>query len=540
MNVSSSSSSSTSSLGNTSLKGFGGLASGLDRDALIEQLTLNTNNKITKTKQNITKQEWRQEAYRSITDQMIDMEDDYLSYSGKTSIVNNDLYAKSVITTTGNSSSAALLSATGSSNLLDYVSVKGVSQLASSAVRTSGKMNEISTGKTASASSKLSDLGFSQDDISGMTINGKSFELTGESSVNDLVNAINKSDAGVKATFVSSTGQLMLFDKTTGSESKIELNDKANAIFGGEGSNYTAGKDAEMYVSYGGSDPVKVTSHTNTFNVDGLKITASGTFGDIEVDGDGKVTNYDANASVSFTASANVDKATERVKNFIEAYNKLVDEVNTHVTTRPAKGYDPLTEEQEDEMTEKEIEKWTDKAKEGILYNDSEVRNLAYEFHGMMNDILNGGINYNDLESIGITLSSDHADGGQLSFDEEKFRKAMETDADKVANIMCGTENSTGFGSTINKQMTPYATRYSSRNGNSYGRLVEVAGSDKLVATKNKNEIYSKIKGFNEDLDKWKDKLQLERDRYIKQFSNLETLINSMNTQSSYLSSLSY
>ena len=73
-----------------------------------------------------------------------------------------------------------------------------------------------------------------------------------------------------------------------------------------------------------------------------------------------------------------------------------------------------------------------------------------------------------------------------------------------------------------------------------YGRLIEVAGSDKLVATKNKNEIYNKIKGYNEELDKWKDKLEMERDRYIKQFSNLETLINSMNSQSSYLSSLSY
>ena len=118
--------------------------------------------------------------------------------------------------------------------------------------------------------------------------------------------------------------------------------------------------------------------------------------------------------------------------------------------------------------------------------------------------------------------------------------RSMETDPDKVSNIMCGTENSSGFGSTINNQMTPYATRYASRNGNSYGRLIEVAGSDKLVATKNQNEIYNKIKGYNEELDKWKDKLEMERDRYIKQFSNLETLINSMNTQSSYLSSLSY
>lgn len=538
MNVSSSSSS-TSSLGNTSLKGFGGLASGLDRDALIEQLTLNTNNKITKTKQNITKQEWRQEAYNSITNQLMDMEDDFLSYSGKTSIVNNDLYAKSVITTQGNSSSAALLTASGGSNLLDYVSVKGVSQLASSASFTSHQLTT-EAGK-ASASSKLGDLtGFSGEDISSMTINGKSFDVTADSTINDLVKEINKSDAGVKATYVESTGQLMFFDKSTGAESKIKLNEQAEAMFGGEGSNSTPGKDAEMYVSYGGSDPVKITSHTNTFNVDGLKITANGTFGDIKVGYDGKVTSYDANASVSFTASANADKATEQVKKFIEAYNKLVEEVNTHVTTKPAKGYDPLTTEQEDEMTEKEIEKWNEKAKQGILYNDNEVRDLAFEFHGMMNDIMNAGIKYSDLESIGITLSSDHADGGQLSFDEDKFRKAMETDAEKVERIMSGSEDNTGFGAVINKQVTPYATRYASRNGNSYGRLVEVAGSEKLSATKQKNQIYDKIKEYNSELDKWKDKLQMERDRYIKQFSNLETLINSMNTQSSYLSSLSY
>ncbi len=538
MNVSSSSSS-TSSLGNTSLKGFGGLASGLDRDALIEQLTLNTNNKITKTKQNITKQEWRQEAYNSITNQLMDMEDDFLSYSGKTSIVNNDLYAKSVITTQGNSSSAALLTASGGSNLLDYVSVKGVSQLASSASFTSHQLTT-EAGK-ASASSKLGDLtGFSGEDISSMTINGKSFDVTADSTINDLVKEINKSDAGVKATYVESTGQLMFFDKQTGEESKIELNETAQRLFGGDGSNSTNGKDAEMYVSYGGSDPVKITSHTNTFNVDGLKITANGTFGDIEVGDDGKVTSYDANASVSFTASANADKATEQVKKFIEAYNKLVDEVNTHVTTKPASGYDPLTTEQEDEMTEKEIEKWNEKAKQGILYNDNEVRDLAFEFHGMMNDIMNAGIKYSDLESIGITLSSDHADGGQLSFDEDKFRKAMETDAEKVERIMSGSEDNTGFGAVINKQVTPYATRYASRNGNSYGRLVEVAGSEKLSATKQKNQIYDKIKEYNSELDKWKDKLQMERDRYIKQFSNLETLINSMNTQSSYLSSLSY
>ncbi len=528
------SSSSTSSLGNTSLRGFSGLASGLDRDALIEQLTLNTSTKIATIKQNITKQEWRQEAYNSLTGQMLDMEDNYLSYSGNTSIVNNDLYTKSVITANGNSSSASLLKATGNSAVLEYVSIKGVSQLASSAYYTSQSFKV--DGKNASKSTKLADLGFTDDKLSGMTINGTSFSVTSESKVSDLVNAINNSDAGVKATFIESTGSFMFFDKDTGESSNVELNDEAKNMFKGD---LTAGKDTIMYVSYGGSDPVAVKSSSATVNVDGLKITASGVFGDIQTNSDGKVISFDAGASVSFTASANVDKATERVKDFIEAYNKLVEEVNTAVTTRPNKDYTPLTEEQEDEMTETEIEKWNKKAKEGLLYNENEVRDFADTLHSMMTSILGSGISYSDLESIGITISDDYVDGGKLKFDEDKFRSAMETDAEKVETIMCGGEDSKGFGSVINSQFSPYATRYASRNGKSYGRFIETAGSDKLAHTAKNNQVYKQIEEYNEQLEKWKSKLKTEEDRYIKQFSNLEKLINSMNSQANYLASLS-
>ena len=62
--LSSSSVSGSNSLGNTSLRGFGGLASGIDRDAIIEQMTLSTNTKIESQKSNMTKLQWKQEAYR--------------------------------------------------------------------------------------------------------------------------------------------------------------------------------------------------------------------------------------------------------------------------------------------------------------------------------------------------------------------------------------------------------------------------------------------------------------------------------------------
>ena len=52
--------SSTSSLGNTSLRGFGGMASGIDRDAIIEKMTLGTTTKISNRKKEVTKLQWKQ------------------------------------------------------------------------------------------------------------------------------------------------------------------------------------------------------------------------------------------------------------------------------------------------------------------------------------------------------------------------------------------------------------------------------------------------------------------------------------------------
>ena len=78
-----------SGLGNTSLRGYGGMASGIDRDALIEQMTLGTTTKINNKKNEITSLQWKQEAYQSVIDKIIDMEDKYFSYSSTTSLIDS-------------------------------------------------------------------------------------------------------------------------------------------------------------------------------------------------------------------------------------------------------------------------------------------------------------------------------------------------------------------------------------------------------------------------------------------------------------------
>lgn len=380
------------------------------------------------------------------------------------------------------------------------------------------------------------------EELQKMTINGvsgKDLNITANTTVNQFMNAINKNaNIGVKATYLSSTNQFALIATETGSGRTIDLEEAANTIFGGT---FKEGQNAEMAVSYGGIETV-VESSTNTFNLEGMKVTVSGTFGSYEKAADGTIDSdsIDRTKAVTFSAKADVDAATERVKAFIEAYNALVSKVDKEMSTRPDSDYGPLTDEQKDEMDDTSIENWEKKAKEGLLFGDSNLRGLSDDLQTVIVSLINNGINTNDLESIGITMGGMYEEGGKLNFDEAKFRQAMEEDPDKVADIICGGGDvKTGLAETIGNKLGTYATRFSYKHNGSNGSLVEVAGTEKISSSLTKCQIYNQLKEMQEAIEKLKSALTVEQDRYIKQFTTMEQMISQMNSQSSYLSSLS-
>jgi flagellar hook-associated protein 2 len=166
------------------------------------------------------------------------------------------------------------------------------------------------------------------------------------------------------------------------------------------------------------------------------------------------------------------------------------------------------------------------------------------DMQGIFTKMLNNGASYEDLKEIGITYAEDWGDGGTLVFDEAKFKTAMENDPEKVSNIFAGGGNvKKGLIDTIDEALIPYATRYGSKNDNgngkgSYGRLIDIAGSEKKPTTLMENEIYKELQRMQETIDSLNERLKMEQDRYISQFTTMESLLNKMNTQSSYLSQL--
>ena len=298
-------------------------------------------------------------------------------------------------------------------------------------------------------------------------------------------------------------------------------------------------------MDYGSGELVKMERSSNTFNLEGMNVTVSGVFGSVKETTPGVYQTADPSAVVTFSAKADVEGVTEKVKSFFEDFNTIVKEINGHVTTRPDSSYGPLTDEQKDEMNETSIENWEKKAKEGLLYNDSTIRSLSMDVQNIFVELMNNGASYDDLKKIGITYSDDYTDGGTLVFDESAFKSAMESDPDLVSNIFTGGGNvKKGLMEVVDDTFTPYATRYASKNATdggkgSYGQLIEIAGSEKKPTTLQKNQIYDQLKTMQEMLETLQSRLKTEQERYISVFTKMETMINQFNSQDSYLSNIS-
>lgn len=389
-------------------------------------------------------------------------------------------------------------------------------------------------------------------DSGTFAIGGQSIAVRKDDKISDVLKDINDANIlhdgkVVTAEFDEESRSFVLKadgkDVTKDLLSKAGVSDEAKAFFADRNEAYMVkGQDAIIDVSYGNGVTVSMERASNTFDLEGMTVTVSGVFGGEYVQGaDGKeVWKADTSAGVSFSAKADVDKVTEKVKKFFEDFNAIVTEVNTQVTTRPDSSYGPLTDEQKDEMNETSIENWEKKAKSGLLFNDSTMRDLSMDIQSVYTKLMKQtGLSYEDLKELGISYSDNEKDGGVLVFDENAFRSAMENKPEKVSALFTGGSGmGNGLVKIVEDTFTPYATRYATRNGNSYGRLIEEAGSEKIPTSIMKNQIYNEIKSKQDLIEQLRAKLKTEEDRYISMFTTMETMINKMNSQASYLSQI--
>lgn len=395
----------------------------------------------------------------------------------------------------------------------------------------------------SSGISRFEGAGVSKGDDLDLTINGVKIEgLTYSSSLSDIMKKINENpEAGVNISYLEGADKFVVTANDGGAGGRVELSGKgAEVLFGNENTDYaiTKGQDAIVTVKYQGSDDtVDIVRGSNSFKVDGLSITVNEKFGFDETVGPGNEIIYTEktdNEAIKLTAKSDTEKVVNAVKDLVKDFNELLELVNEQLTTKPNRNYAPLTEEQKAQMSEDEIKTWEEKAKEGMLFNDSELRGIM----DSMRFLISGNSDMRKkLEGMGITTSTAYAENGKLIFDEEKFKSALEADPVRVQEVFTKPKEEAGPGEKagLMVELKSMLDKYAATTGSTKGILVERAGSKSAPTTMLKNSLQKEMDTIDKYVTKLESKLAIEQNRYVKQFTNLETVISQLNSQSSWL-----
>lgn len=392
-------------------------------------------------------------------------------------------------------------------------------------------------GSTMGTTTKLGDAAFNtalnDDALFEFTINGEKFTFEKSNTIGDVINTINKADIGVKASFSTMTQSFKLESTETGTAGKLNIEQTRgnllNSLFNSS-DDFTKkdayGKNGTITISTDGENYTTYTSASNEYSFDGttFNIAKLGNF-DSSVDGVDEIT---------VTTEKDTSSIKDTVIKFIDAYNQLLDDVYGEIqTSRPKKNgsyYDPLTDEQEEEMKSDEIEKWNNEAKKGLLYQDNYLSTFVSSIRGAMSSSKVDGFTLYDL---GISLATDWKSNGKLVVDEDKLENAINTYGDKVTSFFVDSDK--GLAATLNNEID----RAISTRDKKVGYLSGIAGIENTTTEKD-NALYSQINNMQTLINNLQTRYENEMERYWKQFTTLETYMSNMQSQSSIFGSDSY
>ena len=337
------------------------------------------------------------------------------------------------------------------------------------------------------------------------------------------------------ATYNKTSGQLIVTDKS-GQTVDLKASVGGQELKASTTSSYIPGRDAIFTVEVNGQE-MEMTRGSNTASIDGLNVTLKQTFNE-----DHKIGDKLETEAISFSQTTDSDKIVDAIKDMITDYNEMMSLIKSTYGTLPYqdssgafKTYEPLTDEDKATMSESAIQAYEAKAKQGILFNDSNLSNL----YQRLSDVFNlSGEDGALLRQMGITWSYSTDGTSYIALDENKLRDVLASDPDAVADLFTRSADAGGSSNGIMQSMKVQLDRYAGLTGATKGILVQQAGTPLSSLTLMNNEWQKQIDNLGDQIEKWQDKLSAQVDKYTSMFSKLETLIYQMNSQSSTLAGM--
>ena len=561
-----------------------GINSGLDTDSIVQELVSAYNTKTEKYQKEQTKLSWKQEIWKGLNTKV------YSLYNNVGKLRFSSAY--STKKTTSSDTTKATVSA--SINAVNGTQKLHVLATAQSGYLTGGKLSlreEVTDadGTTklqdvkgaVKAETKLSELGFTGDEAS-LNINTtdeegnavtKTVSLTKDSTIQDVVNALK--DNGLNASFDANNGRIFVSSKNTGKAADFSLSSATtklvekkdadgNVIKDSNGKTEMEsvalsaeeqaaskkligllGLDTDSSNIYGnkaakidGRDAVialngvKYTNTTNDFAINGLNISVNGVTDDVADPDSTDLSSLNDSTAITINTATDSQGIYDTVKDFLTEYNNIINEITKLYNADSAGSYEPLTDDEKDQMSDTEIEKWETKIKDSLLRRDSSLSSVMNAMMTSMSQPIEiNGKSYS-LSSFGIqTLgflnaaeneqNAYHIDGDEddenTSGNQDKLMAAITSDPDTVIEFM--KQLSTNLYKSIDDQMqsNDLRSRY------------------KIYNDKEMDKQYTNL---TKTIKEWESKVSDKEDYYYKQFSNMETALAKLQSQTSSISSM--
>lgn len=300
---------------------------------------------------------------------------------------------------------------------------------------------------------------------------------------------------------------------TTETNDKIDYAKKVvdgSVTVGGSKATRITGQDAVIYLN-----DAEFTSNSNVFKINGLTITA-----------------LTEGEEATLTTTDDYDAVYDTLKGFIKEYNELIIEMDKLYNAESSKGYEPLTDEEKEAMSDSEVEKWENKIKDSVLRRDSTLSEVANIMKRAMSSgyTVNGKTMY--LSDFGISTG-----GYFTSSDNEK--NAYHINGDKDDPTVSGNDDVLkGMIANDPSTVISFFTQLTRGMSESLGERMKSSDYSSF------NSVYDDKK-MKEDYADYKTKIAEQEKRilklenkYYKQFTAMETALARMQSSQSAITSL--
>lgn len=568
-----------------------GINSGLDTDAIVQELVSAYSKKTEKYTKEQTKLGWKQEAWKGLNTKVYSLYNSvgkmrYSSaYSMKKTTVSDT--TKATVTASGdavNGTQKLHVLSTAQSGYLTggklafrkEVTKDGVTTLEKTELKDKDGNPEKLTSTT-----KLSALGYTDGKDTTLdihTTNEKGEAVTQkitlgkDSTIQDVVSALREN--GLNASFDENNGRLFVSSKDTGKAAdftisasttkkipktdddgnlvkdkdgnvvmeEIKMSDDESAsskkllgLLGLDTVNNTYDNQAvkidgrNAVISLNG---VKYTNTTNDFAINGLNVSVTGVTDNVTDPENVDLSTLDDRTAITITTTTDSQGIYDKVKDFLTEYNNIINEITKLYNADSAGSYEPLTDDEKDKMSDTEIEKWETKIKDSLLRRDNSLSSIMNSMMTAMSSSIEiNGKSY-ALSSFGIqTLgylnaaeneqNAYHIDGDEddenTSGNKDKLMAAITSDPDSVVEFMKQLSSKLYKAMDDQMQSSSLRSRY------------------KIYNDKELNKEYSNL---TKTIKQWESKVSDKEDYYYKKFSNMETALSKLQSQTSSLSSM--